>query len=115
MFANKGGIIKTKTQLEGIVLKGVGADFDWQYMKRFLVAGDTLALKNWTFMPNYLANKYNSETAAHDKKQEDTINYPSLPRDFLNKKNKIVDEFAALRPLADTAASTEIIISESEP
>lgn len=33
------GIIKTKESLEGIVLKGCGADFKWQHMERFLQEG----------------------------------------------------------------------------
>ncbi len=35
----KPGIIRTKKSIEGIVLKGVGADYDWQYMAPYLKAG----------------------------------------------------------------------------
>ena len=42
-YAHKGGIIKTKDQIEGIVLRGVGADYDWAFLRRYLIAGDTLA------------------------------------------------------------------------
>ncbi len=35
------GIITHDDQLEGIVLKGVGADYDWPAMNRFNVGGDT--------------------------------------------------------------------------
>lgn len=38
----KPGIIKANDGIEGIVLKGVAADFDWSYFKRYLVSGDTL-------------------------------------------------------------------------
>ena len=37
--ATKFGIIRTKTDFEGIVLKGVGADYNWNYFKDFLVEG----------------------------------------------------------------------------
>lgn len=40
----KPGIIKANDAIEGIVLKGVGADFDWSYFKKYLVAGDTLSV-----------------------------------------------------------------------
>lgn len=30
-FANKAGIIKSKSQLEGIVLKGIDSDYDWEF------------------------------------------------------------------------------------
>ena len=31
VFAQKAGIIKTADQIEGVILKGVGSDFDWSY------------------------------------------------------------------------------------
>ncbi len=31
VFAQKAGIIKTETEFEGIILKGVGADFNWSF------------------------------------------------------------------------------------
>lgn len=33
-------IITTRDEMEGIILKGIGEDFDWQVMQGFLVAGD---------------------------------------------------------------------------
>ncbi|MEM7103808.1 MAG: FtsX-like permease family protein [Bacteroidota bacterium] len=44
VFANKAGIIKTDSQLEGIVLKGIGKDYDWDFLQKYLVDGDTLNL-----------------------------------------------------------------------
>lgn len=38
-FATKPAIVKSKDQIEGIVTKGVGTDFDWTYFKNHLVAG----------------------------------------------------------------------------
>ncbi|MBI5915612.1 MAG: ABC transporter permease [Bacteroidetes bacterium] len=43
-FALKPGIIKTKKEIEGIILKGIGKDFDWSFFDRFLVDGEKLAL-----------------------------------------------------------------------
>src|SRR5690606_42125620 len=37
--ATKFGVIRTKTDFEGLVLKGVGGDYDWSYFKEFLVEG----------------------------------------------------------------------------
>jgi lipoprotein-releasing system permease protein len=43
VFALKPGIIKTsKKQIEGIVLKGIGDDYDWEFIKQFLKKGDLL-------------------------------------------------------------------------
>ncbi|MGQ0827298.1 MAG: ABC transporter permease [Bacteroidota bacterium] len=39
VFATKSGIIKTKTDNEGVVLKGIGADFDWKFINDNLKAG----------------------------------------------------------------------------
>lgn len=38
-IASKGGIIRTENTFEGIVAKGVGADYRWDYMKDFLIEG----------------------------------------------------------------------------
>lgn len=43
-FAQKIGVIKTKEEIEGIVLKGVGKDYDWQNMEGFLDSGEKLSL-----------------------------------------------------------------------
>ena len=37
--AAKFGIIRTETDFDGAILKGVGADYDWKYFEEFLIAG----------------------------------------------------------------------------
>ena len=37
--ASKGGVIRTETDFEGVVVKGVGGDYDWSNFKDFLVEG----------------------------------------------------------------------------
>ncbi len=39
VFATKAGIIKTTDQIQGVVFKGVGADFDWSFFNDKLVSG----------------------------------------------------------------------------
>ncbi|MEI6275858.1 MAG: FtsX-like permease family protein [Prolixibacteraceae bacterium] len=39
VFATKPGIIKTDEEMMGMVLKGVGPDFDWQFFRDNLVSG----------------------------------------------------------------------------
>ncbi len=42
-FATKPGIIKTnEDDVQGIVLKGIGTDFDWDFYRKNLVKGDTI-------------------------------------------------------------------------
>ncbi len=43
VFANKAGIIKTSDQIEGIILKGVGKDFDWNFFRNYLVRGEVFS------------------------------------------------------------------------
>ncbi len=40
VFATKAGIIKTDEEIQGVVLKGVGSDFDWSYFKSNIVDGE---------------------------------------------------------------------------
>lgn len=37
--ATKGGVIRTETDFEGVVVKGVGEDYDWKYFEEYLVEG----------------------------------------------------------------------------
>ncbi|MCX6334269.1 MAG: ABC transporter permease [Bacteroidia bacterium] len=39
VFATKAGIIKTAEEIQGVVLKGIGSDFDWDYFSSCLVDG----------------------------------------------------------------------------
>jgi len=45
-FALKPGIIKTKKEIEGIILKGIGNDFDWSFFDNYLVEGQQLTLSD---------------------------------------------------------------------
>lgn len=40
VFATKGGIMKTDEQMEGVILKGVGLDYDWSILKDWIVDGN---------------------------------------------------------------------------
>ena len=44
VFATKAGIIRTPNEFEGIILKGVGKDFDWAFFEDYLVSGN---LPSW--------------------------------------------------------------------
>ena len=39
VFATKPGIIKTDETFQGIILKGVGADYDWDFFKQNMIEG----------------------------------------------------------------------------
>jgi lipoprotein-releasing system permease protein len=44
IFAHKPGIIKTKKEVEGVVVKGISTDFDWSFFKKYMISGDTLSM-----------------------------------------------------------------------
>ncbi len=63
-FATKNGILKTKTENEGIVLKGVSTDYDWSYLKPYLSEGAVLnitdtAVSKDIFISQAIATKLN--------------------------------------------------------
>lgn len=41
-YIHKEGIIKTKDQIEGIVLRGVGEDYDWEFLQQYIKQGEVL-------------------------------------------------------------------------
>lgn len=45
-FATKPGIVKTDEEIHGIVLKGVGTDFDWSFFKENLVEGSLFTVSD---------------------------------------------------------------------
>jgi len=44
VYARKAAIMKTKTDIEGIIMKGVGADFDWNQFDKYIIAGENIDL-----------------------------------------------------------------------
>jgi lipoprotein-releasing system permease protein len=46
VFATKAGIIKTDEEIQGVVLKGVGSDFDWSYFESNFVDGEIFTVSD---------------------------------------------------------------------
>ena len=44
VFANKAGIIKTKDEICGVVVKGVGSDFDWTFFNQKIIKGSSFVV-----------------------------------------------------------------------
>jgi lipoprotein-releasing system permease protein len=61
--ATKFGVIRTETDFEGVVMKGVGSDYDWAYVEDFLIEGGLPTyegnLSNEVVISSYLANRLN--------------------------------------------------------
>lgn len=62
-YANIPGIIKTNTDFQGIMLKGIGEDFDWDFFKQHLVEGSVFSPNDSTkyrvIISQYIADKLN--------------------------------------------------------
>jgi lipoprotein-releasing system permease protein len=70
VYATKIGIIKTKTDNEGVLLKGISGDYDWSFVKKNLVRGslflphDTIPL-NDIVISKTIANELGVDTGSH--------------------------------------------------
>lgn len=62
-IASKAGIIRTENAFEGIIFKGVGADYDWNNIKEYLVEGKlpnfSKSLNEEVIISKFLANRLN--------------------------------------------------------
>ncbi len=62
-IATKPGIINTSEEVEGVVLKGVGSDYNWEYFNKILVAGkiidfsDTIKSRTQILISKYTADR----------------------------------------------------------
>ena len=58
VFSTKAGIIKTETDIQGVVLKGVGSDFDWTFFKKNLTDGVAFRVTDTIKTNKVLISKY---------------------------------------------------------
>ena len=65
--ANKAGIIKTDEEIQAVVLKGVDFNYNWNYINKYLISGDTPQYienerSNDVVISNIIAHKMNLNT-----------------------------------------------------
>lgn len=65
-FAYKAGIIKANDNIEGIVLKGVGPEFDWSYFEQYLTKGHVFQAGDTVADRSILLSKVTAERLALD-------------------------------------------------
>jgi len=85
-FAIKASIIKTKTDIQAIVLKGVGEHFDWSFFNDNIVSGKSFIVNDSTktndiLISNYAANLLNLKVG--DKIIAYFIQQPARMRSFV--------------------------------
>jgi lipoprotein-releasing system permease protein len=61
VFATKPGIIKTRTDIQGAIVKGVGSDFDWNFFADNLVEGSLFTVTDSSKTDKVLISKYMSD------------------------------------------------------
>lgn len=66
-YSTKPGIIKTDSSFQGIILKGVGIDYDWSFFKHNMVNGDIINVNdtsstNQAVVSQNIANKLHLKT-----------------------------------------------------
>lgn len=69
-FGRKAGIIKVNELFEGVVLKGVGSNYDWSHLQNFMKSGSVLSISDTAYndsilMSQTLANRL--ELQLHDR------------------------------------------------
>ncbi len=57
-YATKIGIVKTKNDTEGILLKGIGPDFDWKFINKNLTTGKAFTISDTGLSHNIIISKY---------------------------------------------------------
>lgn len=57
VFALKPGIIQTKKEIEGIILKGVDEDFEWDFFNKYLVEGEPIDFSDSTASSDIIISK----------------------------------------------------------
>jgi lipoprotein-releasing system permease protein len=57
VFATKAGIVKTDEEIEGVVVKGVGSDFDWSFFQRHLMDGQVFETTDSSRSKNILISE----------------------------------------------------------
>lgn len=74
VYATKAGIIKTDADIEGILLKGIGSDFDWSFFRNKIIDGNELNITDRNKNNGILISK---QTAAKlkIKKYDDLLIY----------------------------------------
>jgi len=68
-FATKTGIIKTDEDIHGIVMKGIGPDFDWSFFAPRMLEGKTMVLSDTArsdevIVSKFIANRLQLETGS---------------------------------------------------
>lgn len=69
------GIIKTKTDLESIIIKGIGNDFNWSNLESFIIKGGKIDLQSADISDGILISEYTAKSLALDVDQDIIVTF----------------------------------------
>ncbi|MFW5792819.1 MAG: ABC transporter permease [Bacteroidota bacterium] len=58
VYANHPGIIKTESEIHGVIMKGVSTDFDWNYFSKYLKAGTLPEISDTSYSNDILISNH---------------------------------------------------------
>ena len=58
VFATKAGILKANNEIHGVVVKGVGKDFDWDFFNKNMIEGRSFTVKDQELTDKLVISKY---------------------------------------------------------
>ena len=82
------GIIKTKTEFESIIIKGIGDDFNWDNLESFIVKGGKLDLQGEDMSGGILISEHTAKSLSLDVDQDIIVTFlksaerKQIPRRF---------------------------------
>jgi lipoprotein-releasing system permease protein len=79
VFAIKAGIIKTDADIQGVVLKGIGSDFDWRYFSSNIVDGSVFTVTDTAIGNKVIISKKISDMMNLKKGDSFTIHFIQDP------------------------------------
>ena len=57
-YAQVPGILTSSDEIEGIILKGIGPDFEWKFLEEYMVAGSAMQLTETTISDGIIISEY---------------------------------------------------------
>lgn len=58
VYATKAGIVQTKTEIQGVLIKGIGTDFNWSFFEKNLQEGELLTLSDSNRTNDILVSRF---------------------------------------------------------
>lgn len=89
VFALQPGIVETDDDIQGVVVKGAGADHDWTFLQRHLVAGRVLAIGD-SVRPEILISNWMAKRMRRGLGEELTVYLIKGREDIRPRKYRIV-------------------------